>query len=362
SNVRRAARGRGQTKPAVLVIAPSSPRNSTPRGRRLRSLVSGFAEAGHRVVFLPHDLAEAQPWTGEMQHAGVEVLYDIPGDARGWSEHLADVLPTVDAVVIRGAELVRRYLPAIRARCGVPIVYDAERLGESDDGARAASVAAADGTLVETEREAELIRAERLGPVAVMAAAHDSEPPSFTDAHALLAGLLSPAAPVVPETRVAAALVQEYQSGEQPPNAYDGTAAGNDLEPARTAALFARFFEERARADQIARERDRFSETLTATSGELDQERAAHRKTFRREAEARLARQHADGLIQQQAAELERLVRCREADDEERKLLLLQLARAQSLAAARTAEARDGSSEAGALIVPPEQDAALAAS
>ena len=130
ANVRRAARRCGPAKPALLVVGRTiSP--DAGGSNRLRTLSSGFAAAGRRVVCLPHDLAGAEPWTSRLQNAGIEVLFRSGGDERSWHEHLAEALATVDVALIGGSELCRRYLPAIRAQRDIPVLYDASEAARS---------------------------------------------------------------------------------------------------------------------------------------------------------------------------------------------------------------------------------------
>ncbi len=195
ANVRGAARARGAARGAILVVDSYVPMYDREAGsKRLRQLVDGFVAAGRRVVFLPDNIAAIEPYAGELQNAGVEVLHYSEGDPRRWRELLLDALPTVEAAWICRPELCRKYLPVIRAHSDIPILYDtidlhhlrlrrkAELDGSGDEEWRRLEelelmcARAADATIVVTESEAQVLRAVVISPVAVVPTIHDVEP------------------------------------------------------------------------------------------------------------------------------------------------------------------------------------------
>jgi GT2 family glycosyltransferase/glycosyltransferase involved in cell wall biosynthesis len=192
--VRSAARMRMPAARGVLIVDSYVPMYDRESGsQRLRRLVDGFVAAGLRVVFLPDNLAPLQPYTTELEARGVEVLYYTEGDPRRWKEFLADALPTVDVAWICRPDLCRKYLPEIRGRSDIPIVYDTvdlhhlrlrrqmtfdgsvdEQTWRSVEALELACAAAADATVVVSAAEAEIIQAAGVGPVAVVSNIHDS--------------------------------------------------------------------------------------------------------------------------------------------------------------------------------------------
>ncbi len=88
----------------------------------------------------------------------------------------------------------------------------------------------------------------------------------------------------------------------------------------------------------LARELNRLREALTAVNQDLERERAAHRKTHRRESRSRLERANAEEGAAQHASEAARLHRERLLDGEERNVVLQHCGNVQSLAQVRTAE------------------------
>jgi GT2 family glycosyltransferase len=194
-SVRCAARARGATNGAILVVDSYVPMYDREAGsKRLRLLIDGFTAAGRRVVFLPDNIAALEPYAGELQDAGVEVLHHSDGDPRRWRELLLDALPTVDAAWICRPELCRKYLPVIRAYSDIPILYDtidlhhlrlrrqAELEGAGDAEWRRLEelelmcARAADATAVVTEPEAQVLRSAGIAPVVVVPTIHDIEP------------------------------------------------------------------------------------------------------------------------------------------------------------------------------------------
>ena len=194
-SVRCAARARGETSGAILVVDSYVPMYDREAGsKRLRLLIDGFTAAGRRVVFLPDNIAALEPYAGELQDAGVEVLHYSEGDPRRWRELLLDALSTVDAAWICRPELCRKYLPVIRAQSDIPILYDtidlhhlrlrrqAELEGTGDEEWRRLEelelmcARAADATVVVTDSEAQVLRSAGIGPVAVVPTIHDAEP------------------------------------------------------------------------------------------------------------------------------------------------------------------------------------------
>lgn len=196
ADVRVAARSRGRSTGAILVVDSYVPLYDKEAGsNRLRHLIEGFIDAGKRVVFLPDNIAAIQPYTAEMQARGVEVLYHSDGDPRRSMALLADALPTVELTWVCRPDLCAKYLPTIRALSSIPILYDtidlhflrlrrqAEVEGSSDDTSWRTTEEleltcgrAADGTVVVSASEADVLRAAGIGPIAVVPTIHDLEP------------------------------------------------------------------------------------------------------------------------------------------------------------------------------------------
>jgi len=313
ATVRCAARGRGDVKPAVLVIAEHvAPYGADAPAGSLGGVVRALVGAGHRVVFLPDDLDGGGDDVARLQDDGVEVLFHTAGHARGPREPLVEALPTVRLALIDGDALCRRYLPAVRAASDVPIAYRAA--GAAD----LLCAAGADGTVTETEADADRVRAADGGPVAVR------------DVPALVETLLPAAAPSAAEP-VAAPPAGEpvaLPPAGEPPAPPRATAEPAGTRPAAAAAPYR----------DVTRERDRLTVALASARSQLERERAAHRMTRRREAEWQLARDEAQAEAVRLAAELQRARRAHAAEADRFRELLRHLATAQAAADALAAE------------------------
>lgn len=195
ASVRGAARARVGKGNAILVVDSYVPMYDREAGsKRLRELIDGFVDAGRRVIFLPDNIAAIEPYAGELQDLGVEVLHYSEGDPRRARELLYDSLSSVDAAWICRPELCRKYLPLVRAHSEIPVLYDtidlhhlrlrrkAELEGSGDAEWRRLEelelmcARAADATVVVTESEAHVLRLRGIDPVAIVPTIHDVEP------------------------------------------------------------------------------------------------------------------------------------------------------------------------------------------
>jgi GT2 family glycosyltransferase len=188
-----AGRDRGPRERTILVIDSYVPMHDKEAGsNRLFQLVRGFVAAGQRVIFLADNLLGEQPYCGELQALGVEVLYHTPRDTRTWQEHLLRVLPLVDVAWICRPELCSKYLLFVRRNSAAAILYDmidlhflrlrreAEIRESSDETAwraqerlEVAAAGAADGTVVVTELERRIMQEYDIENVAVVPTVHD---------------------------------------------------------------------------------------------------------------------------------------------------------------------------------------------
>jgi len=84
---------------------------------RMFSILKLLREAGHHVTLLPADLRRVEPYTEEIQQAGIEVLYN---ELR-WEEFG----PHLDSVIVSRPEVAQHYLPLLRHYAPqAAVVYD----------------------------------------------------------------------------------------------------------------------------------------------------------------------------------------------------------------------------------------------
>jgi glycosyltransferase involved in cell wall biosynthesis len=87
---------------------------------RMMALLSMLVELGHRVTFLPDNLAGLEPYTTELQQLGIEVLYG-PSEF-GYVERYGHEF---DCAILCRAHFALNYLPGLRASRPRPfIVFD----------------------------------------------------------------------------------------------------------------------------------------------------------------------------------------------------------------------------------------------
>ena len=106
----------------ILVMDHMVPHHDQDAGSvRMMALLGIFLELGHRVTFLPDNLAPIQPYTSDMQQMGVEVLYGALNGPEWIRDHRTDF----DIVVLSRARFAAQYVPALRQSPGGPaIVFD----------------------------------------------------------------------------------------------------------------------------------------------------------------------------------------------------------------------------------------------
>ena len=170
ANVPVASR-RGKPGRTILVIDSYVPLYDRESGsQRMFYVVKMLRQAGYSVIYLPDNYAPLEPYTGELQQLGVEVLHHVEG-GRGMLEALDMVLPLLDYVWISRPDLYEKYQPIMRRNRACRVIYDtvdlahvrrrrrAELLGESDTEWRElqrtelAASRSADATVVVTAEE-----------------------------------------------------------------------------------------------------------------------------------------------------------------------------------------------------------------
>ncbi len=124
ANVAAASRPVQARKPVVLFVDSYVPLYDKEAGsQRMMHVVELVREMGYDVVFLPDNFAPLQPYTGELQQMGVEVLHHTDG-GRTLNEALALALPRVDFAWISRPDLYHKYEPLIRRNRSVRVIYD----------------------------------------------------------------------------------------------------------------------------------------------------------------------------------------------------------------------------------------------
>lgn len=119
-----AAARRFMNSPRVLFIDSYVPMHDKEAGsNRLMHIIAFLRKQGCGVAFLPDNYADLQPYTGDLQSMGVEVLYHTEGGP-SMDTALRETLHQVECVWICRPELFAKYGPVARAASRAQIVYD----------------------------------------------------------------------------------------------------------------------------------------------------------------------------------------------------------------------------------------------
>lgn len=186
-----AATLQNRAAPTILVIDTYVPMYDREAGsQRLFHIVKMLRAGGYNVIFLPDNYAAVQPYTGELQQMGVEVLYHVAGGPSA-KESLERVLLVVDIAWISRPELYQKYSPLVRRENAIRIIFDtvdlhyirkereAAVLGTDEAEWRewrdieAAAAATADATVVVTAEEKEALEALGASNIFVVPTIHE---------------------------------------------------------------------------------------------------------------------------------------------------------------------------------------------
>jgi len=111
---------------------------------RMFSLLKLLREAGHQVTLLPADLKRVEPYTEEIQQAGIEVLYN----ELSWEEFGRHI----DSAIVSRPEVAQHYVPLLRRYAPqAALIYDTVDLHWVRE-ARRAEIEDSDEVRAEAER------------------------------------------------------------------------------------------------------------------------------------------------------------------------------------------------------------------
>jgi len=178
----------------ILLVDHMVPHHDQDSGSvRMMALLAMLVELGHRVTFLPDNLAGLEPYTTELQQMGIEVLYG-PSEF-GYVERFGHEF---DCAILCRAHFAKSYLPGLRSAKPRPfIIFDTvdlhflreQRRAELENDKRLAEAAEktrlvetgvmrdSDMVWVTSTHEAELLRRDSSLPsVEVMPNIHSVRP------------------------------------------------------------------------------------------------------------------------------------------------------------------------------------------
>lgn len=123
-NIESAAR-RSQGQKTILVIDSYLPCHDKESGsRRLFQILKIFKELGYHAIFLPDDMRATEPYLSELQMMGIEALYTCSGYGTLPEEQLRERLSLIDVAWVCRPDLMKRYLPILRERSEIKVIYD----------------------------------------------------------------------------------------------------------------------------------------------------------------------------------------------------------------------------------------------
>lgn len=107
-------------KKVILIIDKSVPEYDKDAGSLVMfQQVKLYLEMGFKVIFLPDDLEKTEPYTGELQQMGVEVIYG-PFDFDLWIRNNGKYL---DNILFSQPRVSIKYIDKIKARSKAKILY-----------------------------------------------------------------------------------------------------------------------------------------------------------------------------------------------------------------------------------------------
>ncbi len=114
-----------QGNKTILVIDSYMPCYDKESGsRRLFQLLKIFKELNYHVIFVADNGAKYEPYNSESQNLQIETLYAEGGYGETPEAQITDRLSLVDFAWICRPELNEKYLPLIRSRENIKIIYD----------------------------------------------------------------------------------------------------------------------------------------------------------------------------------------------------------------------------------------------
>ena len=90
---------------------------------RMFNLIRLFQEIGYDIIFVPDNHFRSEPYTTTLQRQGVEVIYGTDNSVTQ-VDLVRERLPLVDLVWVSRPDIGARWMPLVRERSDLPIIYD----------------------------------------------------------------------------------------------------------------------------------------------------------------------------------------------------------------------------------------------
>jgi GT2 family glycosyltransferase len=109
----------------ILLINPYPPCYDKESGaRRLFEVIKLLKQLNYHVIFAPDNGHREEPYITQLQNLQVEVLYNQPGYGEPIADQIKARLPIIDYAWICFPQLAQKYLPLLRERPEIKIIYD----------------------------------------------------------------------------------------------------------------------------------------------------------------------------------------------------------------------------------------------
>ncbi len=119
----RAARRLRRSK-TILMIDNYVPEFDKDAGSdRMFNLIRQFQAIGFDVIFVPDNYFRSEPYTSVLERIGVEVVYGTERTA-GPADAVRERLPFIDLAWVSRPDIGKRWLPVLRERANLPVIYD----------------------------------------------------------------------------------------------------------------------------------------------------------------------------------------------------------------------------------------------
>jgi O-antigen biosynthesis protein len=119
-----AAARRLQRSKTILMIDNYVPEFDKDAGSdRMFNLIKQFQAIGFDVIFVPDNYHRSEPYTGILQRMGVEVVYGTENTSNKF-DAVRERLPLVDLAWVSRPDVGTRWVPILRERADLPVIYD----------------------------------------------------------------------------------------------------------------------------------------------------------------------------------------------------------------------------------------------
>ncbi|MDX1977642.1 MAG: glycosyltransferase [Pseudanabaenaceae cyanobacterium bins.68] len=113
-----------QRSPTILIIDTLVPAHDKESGAlRLFQIMGILLNLGYRLIFLPDQGHEQEPYTSELEEMGIEVLY-FTYKQQDWRDRLVKRLDLIHLAWVCRPELCEKYFPILQTKPEIKLIYD----------------------------------------------------------------------------------------------------------------------------------------------------------------------------------------------------------------------------------------------